>query len=418
MTKKNRKRARHLPPKGSAPIVHVKVALADVDLAAATRLVKPALLYADRVTIYSPAAAMLKAVVGFAEIDDLAQRIEAILAVQNGIPDLEAKLGVDAGTLRQVAPLLKNPSLLRIAARASGADMDELNRTLDELNTAWETGFGDALEEIKDTMGAREMLLAIDAKAVKVADIGTRSPVDVVRSSVLAASGNDSDEHDDLAKAFAARVVELMSEDRTFPLLDAQSSGLIRAFEEAFGLDATPASVQRGREISAAATFMGFLPHFPELPMDEVLDIRRSLASPLARFRGAIARLSREFSSRAIDVSFAAEVADAWRREVAPALADIREALAEHGFLTEVRSIALGDPRRLLLEAGGVLAATHGEFLSVSGLVAAALTAGLPLADLTGRATLASLNGRRDAKKHAFYFLHRVAETSALRATR
>ncbi len=160
---------------------------------------------------------------------------------------------------------------------------------------------------------------------------------------------------------------------------------------------------------------MGYLPYFPDLPMDEVLDLRRSLSKPLIRFRGALARLSRDFESRPIDEEFEVEVEDAWRLQVAPALADIREALAEHGLLREAASIALGDPRRLFTEAGGVLAAAHGELLSLSGILTAGLAAGLPLADVAGRALQQNRAGKRKARNSAFYFLHRLAQESERR---
>lgn len=161
---------------------------------------------------------------------------------------------------------------------------------------------------------------------------------------------------------------------------------------------------------------MGYLPYFPDLPMDEVLDLRRSLSKPLIRFRGALASLSRDFESRPIDESFDVEVEEVWRAEVSPAIADIREALAEHGLLNEAASIALGDPRRLLAEAGGVLAAAHGEVLSLSGLLTAGLATGLPLADVAGRALLHTRQARRESRKSAFYFLHRLGEESVKRA--
>jgi hypothetical protein len=67
------------------------------------------------------------------------------------------------------------------------------------------------------------------------------------------------------------------------------------------------------------------------MPMDDALDLRGSLSRPLKRFRAAMARLSREFESRPIDDAF--ELEDAWRRDVDPALQEIREALAERGLL-------------------------------------------------------------------------------------
>jgi hypothetical protein len=54
-----------------------------------------------------------------------------------------------------------------------------------------------------------------------------------------------------------------------------------------------------------------------------VLDLLRSLRTPLIRFRAALSKLSGDFESRPIDESFHEEVADSWRGEVKPALADI-----------------------------------------------------------------------------------------------
>ena len=149
-------------------------------------------------------------------------------------------------------------------------------------------------------------------------------------------------------------------------MLDAASSGLVRALEREMSLIHSDHAVRHGTEVSSAAAFMGYLPYFPHLPMDEVLDLRRRLSEPLRSFRGALAKLSRDFEARSFDEAFEVEVQDAWRLQVAPALEEIRETLAEHGFLSEVASVALGDPRRLLAEAGGVIAAAHGDVISLA----------------------------------------------------
>jgi hypothetical protein len=44
------------------PHAHVKIATADMDLHKAGALIKPAILYADQVTIFSPAASMAAAI--------------------------------------------------------------------------------------------------------------------------------------------------------------------------------------------------------------------------------------------------------------------------------------------------------------------------------------------------------------------
>lgn len=98
---------------------------------------------------------------------------------------------------------------------------------------------------------------------------------------------------------------------------------------------------------------MGYMPTFPLMSMDEVLDLRNSVGSPLLRFRAAIARMSSTFAREPFDADFEVEVEDAWRKEVAEAMADIREAFGEHRLLKEFASISSGDLSSLLVEAGG-----------------------------------------------------------------
>lgn len=403
----------------AAPKVHVKVAVAETDLRTAANLVKPALLYADYVTIYSPAASMMDSISRFGHLTDPRQRLAAALNLVEDVPQFAAELNAPPETLEQLKALLAmDPSLVRGIGDAFGAgeQVDELYDHLDEFESVWQEGVPHAIEEVIATMGAKELLVAVDAGAVKVAELGASSSSELLLDALRAATGAETrGTADDLVISFVARIIEMLTEHRSFPLLDAQSSGLVRAIEREGDLTLSSESLHKGAEISSAASLMGFLPYFPLLPMDEVLDLRRSLGKPLKRFRGALARLSRDFEARPIDATFQGEVENAWRTLIEPALADIREALAESGLLSEVASIALGDPRRLIAEAGGVLAAAHGEVLSLSGLVTASLAAGIPMTDVAGRAALEMIQARREVRKNAFYFLHRLGEEASQR---
>lgn len=398
----------------------MQVALADTDLRVAGRLVKPALLYADRVTIHSPAASMMSAFVDLASITDPRQQLLVTLEIVREMPQLASQLNVPSETLEQLKGLLGvDRRLIRRIGALHGAQgqIDELYEQLDGFDSIWRDQMPDAIAKAKETLGADELLVAVQAGAVKVASLGGSPNSDVIVDSLRQATGASTGTAvDDMILAFTARLVEMLTDQRGFPLFDAQSSGLIRALEREAAVTPSSHAMRGGAEVSSAASFMGYLPYFPDLSMDEVLDLRKALAKPLVRFRGALARMSRDFESRPIDEEFEAEVGDAWRTQVAPALADIREALSEHGLLSEAASIALGDPRRLLVEAGGVLAAAHGDVVSLSGLITAGVAAGLPLADVAGRALLQSREAKRNARKSAFYFLHRLADEGRGRA--
>ena len=397
--------------------MHIEVAHAAGHLRDVAELVTPALLYADRVTIYSPAAWMLRSIEDFTDLPDRRQRFAAILEIVRQAPQLAPDFPqLDAATIAQLDSLLAlNPRQLRTAARLMGgqAEMTELLRFLDDFDRMWDVEFSEVIGTLWDTMGSPELAAAVKAGVVEVADVLPTSSTNVVASSVRAALGasgeDDAQQLDDLVNGFVERIVNMVTTSTSFPLLDAQSSGLLQALHDEVGIELSTSAMGRGAEVKAAAGFMGYLPYFPQLPLDEVLGLREELHSPLIRFRAAMVSLAAKFEHDILDEDFGTDIEDAWREHVAPALAEIRELLAEHGFLKEIRSIALGDPKRLMLEAGGVFAAAKTDVFSLSGLTAAVAAGAVPAVDLAGRTIKAVTEARRDARAHGFYFLHRVA---------
>lgn len=390
------------------------MASADSDLRAALMLVKPAVLYADRVTIYSPAATMLTAVTEFAALTDPRERVVSTLRIIRQVPELAGQLDVPTETLDQMETFLAlDPRIVRMLGKSQGlgAEMDTIYEKMAEVASIWENQMPETVDKVKGLLGADELLVALEARAVEVAELGETQGSEVIADALRAATGAGvSDSTEELVLAYTARIVEMLTEKRTFPLLDAQTSGLARSLELEAGLVIPAGVATRGAEVASATSFMGFLPAFDRMSMDEVLDLRRSLKGPLTRFRSVLAKISRDFEARSIDESFDAEVEEVWRTQVAPALQEIRETLAEHGLLREAASIALGDPKRLAVEAGGVIAAARSDVVALSSLWTAGLSAGLPLADIAGRALQKRREGRRGARNHAFYFLHRVGE--------
>ncbi len=323
---------------------------------------------------------------------------------------------MDEHTLEQLLSFVSlDKSAVRAAGRATGnnAEVAELYKQLDGLQDIWQEEMPIALAAAADAIGGSDILPAIRSGAVHVADITSAGTSAILGEAVRTAVGNASETHtDSLVEAFMALAVETVLDEKSFPLLDAQASGLIRALGNTLELGPADQAARRGNEISAAVAFMAYLPYFPKLPMDEILDLRHALDIPLRRFRGAMASLSADFAHRAIDEEFVVEVEDAWRSKVEPALADIRSALAEQGLLRQAASIALGDPRRMIVEAGGVLAAVEGNLLSLSKIATIGAAVGAPMIDVVGRAIAEVQRSRQDTRKNAFYFLHRVEQVS------
>ena len=395
------------------PPVHINV-IAPVDLAGLADLIKPAVLYADRVTIYSPTAALLHGVTQFGDLTHPADQLVAIVELASLVPSAlpldfqpDAVAGIEAY-------LRMSPTQRQQFRRMSGgrANFDELDAMVDGIRRMWEVDMPRVVEQIIESTRAGDLIGAIRAGAVEVAPLADRSPTDHVAGTVAAATTPRGERVPDPAfDGFLETVIDLVSGVDGFPLLDSDACGLVQSMERESVVLFSDSAATRSSEVDAASRFMAFLPSFPQMRLNEVLDLRKTIDGPLVRFRAEMVRLAQDFS-RPTDDSFVAEVEDAWRHHVEPALAEIRESLAEHGLLREVASIARGDARRIFTDAGAVVAASHTNLVNLSAMVTMGAAAALPALDVVGRAVNGRMEARADARRQGFYFLHKVDEAS------
>lgn len=170
-------------------------------------------------------------------------------------------------------------------------------------------------------------------------------------------------------------------------------------------------------EAVIGAGLIARLPAFTEIPMLEVLELRRDLAGPLVRYRSAVASLRTD----AIDPYSPSreEVVDLlWRERVAPALLDMTEQLAEHGLIreiarsfgTDVRAVISGLPLRASLTIGAGSALQLGTAVEA---VAAGIAALAPpvVAGVGSRQQT-----RLDIQKGDFYYLYRLNQSGSSQA--
>jgi hypothetical protein len=168
----------------------------------------------------------------------------------------------------------------------------------------------------------------------------------------------------------------------------------------------TDARTSRGNEVGAAGRLIGQLEAFPSASMDVVLDVRERLKAPLFRFRAALAHASREIESPAWRTEeFAREVEDPYHREVAPALAELEEAMNDLGAHATLRRVA-SDAEALKPVAYLAISAAAGVGLAhlPELVLGAAPLAGAGAA--AARAAGERSGARRAAKGNGFYFLY------------
>ncbi len=346
---------------------HVTVAVAPPegvpDLRDEVALVRAGLLYGDRVALVSPGASLLRRLVtGAALCTSPRQRLDLLASVAGD-------LGLGASPLA-LQKRLGEPGIAR---------------TVEHLWRAFEG----RLERAAFASGLGELAVAERAGALEIVDLaGADLPAD------LAACAADD---------YAARVLAAVASGATYPLLDGPTGEGVRQ-----RLDLSRPRAREARHIALAAHLVERLPLFDLATVAETLDIRADLAAPLARFRGAVLEFSEAIARgaperSAWDADFARDAEHVYRRDVAPAVEDIRDAIQSTGYLRALVSRYADRPAMLAplaapalaLAVAGPGAITHAVGLAIGGLslVANAAKAGYDAADR-----------RREAQAHRLFF--------------
>jgi len=348
----------------------------DISLHSAVRLVKPALLYADRVVLYSPIAATLmsSAAVGLS-------------------PDLTLDV------MRTVGPLL-NPDVGPQLAKYD-ALLAKKHKTRREVELI--DGFRAILTEGASAILAKTDELVEEAGGVELIPA---MEAGLLELDPIVREGSDVDDDNLVFNEFMERLQEVLRDAHGYPLFDDQVGSLVRSAvaENAFEIGAS--SGRRGKQVTVAARFMEQLPAFPNATIQEILDVREELRSPLVRFRAAIIEMERLIESPAHGADFEAEANDLFAERVAPALLEIEELVRDNSSLRQLAGAAVADAKTILMAAGITFGVTTQADLSH--LVAAALDVAVPLSATIGRAVLERSVAARDIERHQLFFLYRT----------
>lgn len=349
-----------------------------VALSTDVRLVKAALLYGDAVTLCSPAAALVSRLLRLdAASAGTAETLAALEAVTGdlGWGDGPRRL---AEAYAALAPRDEEPwtaaSRRAWIERVAAEQWEEARRA-----------FADGL----DRGGHAELLEAVRAGTLTVDRLdldGLAAPADFAPVA---------------ADEFAARVLAAVAGGLSVPMLDDVTADLLR--QRAAGVAEPRAGW--GRQGGLAADWLPRLPLFDRATVAETLDIRRDLDRHLARFRAAVVEYGDAVTAAVWDADFPFEAERAFRLDVAPAVADIEDAVASVGFLRELTSRYADAPARFLPLAAPALTlglALPGALVDVLGAVLAASSLGANVA----RAWLDAGDRRREAEAHRLFFYY------------
>jgi hypothetical protein len=381
---------------GAMPEITIAVATSPsrgLSLDEEIRLVKPALIYADAVTLISPVASLLQAAVDVGASEDLTMALVRQLG-----PTLDP----------QAAEAFAHYDELTRKRRPTREEKRQIAQFRDLLAQGSEELFAKSREILAEA-GANELLPAIQAGLVQVDPVirGTDDAVAEVASAVAMAAGVEAANDSLIAESFMARVRDLLADPFAYPLFDEMVGEIVRSHVAEGLFEVGTVTTRRGKQVTAASRLLETLPAFPAASIEEILDIRQELLGPLTNFRAAVAEMERLIQSAAYDADFPAEVEDLYLEKVAPALQEIAELVRDNSYLRQLMRAGVGDAKSILT---GVLTMGVAGLAGVSHLAAAALAAGVPTAAAALRSALATKTAQREIEGHHLFFLYRTEE--------
>jgi hypothetical protein len=341
------------------------------------QLVKAALVYADRVKLYSLTASLLfmmlrqreftpdqqlkllEIVVPYLASEQDARGVQASLAeYKHGFPDRSRhqRRALQKQFPRLLAQQWKTVEKTAIEL-AKQAKADSIERAVQagllELHTFEGTDRDEVvLEFIGDCIASAAKSPLLESRLLEMRERDRR-----------------------ILTEFVEGVCGAVSDGSTYPLFDTQTSELVRASIQADRTAVSEPDVERGKHSGLAGNLLERLPLFDQAPIDEILDIRRELARPLVRFRAAIVQFSESIKSASWDEDFPKEAEKVFHRDVGPAVLDIEEEVKSNKLLASVLRKFVDKP--IVLPAGSIFTLAISKLSSLPNEIALSLGIGI-----------------------------------------
>jgi hypothetical protein len=341
------------------------------------RLIKPALLYGDRVTLCSPATSLVAMASAIGHLSD-DEKIDFLAQVVSQVSPEQAE-----DTLKVLSAFRE----LRRKRRRSREEILLVERVRRQLGVAWEM-MRERMDHMVATSGANELAPAMEQGLLEV---------DVLLSS------EEDFSLEQMLQEFLDRLAKSLTSDVAYPLFDDQAGSLVEAHVAEGLIVPTKSADARGRQVGAAAAFMSRLPAFPGATVAEILDIREELRDPLVRFRAGVAEATHSLAARSYEGEFAGELEQIYVEKVGPALLEISEAVQANRYLRQLLGESTTDLKTILT---GVL--TFG--LTHTSDLAPLIAGGAAAATAAVTAAWKTVAEGRRIRETQFYFLYETQQ--------
>lgn len=372
-----------------------------VSLEADVALTKAALLYADKVELMSPAAAMVANTASFGQAseDDLLSLLTSL------DPATLAHLG--GGNLPdnwlQIVTGMRALAALPVATQRALLGPDATPELLATLASTRDAFAGPMQQMREMAAGLMERSGAKELAEPIALGLLTLNPVG-------ADNGGTTDE---LVAVYVDHLKSVLRDPQVHAMFDESAASLARSLVAEGHVEPREVTLVHAQQATVGGGLVARLPTFPTARMEDVLALRSDLAAPLGRYRHAVGVFAEKLRSEAYDTEVQAEVDDLWRSSVAPTLDDLQDELQAHSFVREFARQVAASPTAVSagVASAGVLFMGLQSMAGIESMVGAAGGAA-PVAAAALHAGIKAASARRvgkhTARHHDLYYLHEV----------
>lgn len=292
------------------------------------RLIKSSLLYADEVeligmaeyAIFNYLPKCLSETKGIEKtINNLISLLKAFEFNNTEVKRLTEQLEQVQGILLLYAPQLK---------KTKGRNKQEILAQLQMKKTEEQCRelLAEALEEIMNTPGIHRLQDLIDKKVISVYDYSY--------------NGFSIDE---LTGGYFANLLGTIKHGGSYPLFDSICASLVASVIDTKFIDFSKMDKEIIRHAGVANNILATLPTLEKASIDEILDFKKDMQTPLSNFRTAIYDFTQKIESMPWDDDFRYECLKLYDTEVIPRVNEINELSSETSVLKNFGARILAD---------------------------------------------------------------------------
>jgi hypothetical protein len=335
-----------------------------VDLTHELRLLKAALLYADKVKLCSLASSIIVTLAQYKNLSD-DEKLEVAVAMFLKLNEIKNDNSEQVTYLVNMLKLLQKDRRIKkeLEKRLPHKEfmlLYKLDKWFREMIQTSKRAFQEGVAKVTD--------------GVRVDELEAALRTGLIEFHWVQPSG------DNVVQEFFNVVADAVTSGKTYPLFDDMTGGLVSAAIKEHKLTPADASIGRAKSVGLSADLFSRLPLFDNASVSEIIDIRKELDKPLIRFRSAITGFSSEIESASWDKEFTQECDQLFHEKVAPTILEIEEACKANKRLTvyfnkvfDEKVILGASALGMLLASASELPNTIAQFIPVTAGVAAVL---------------------------------------------